>query len=178
VLAIPHAALSPSALRTASASRGEFLSWLNGWPMRSPADASLPPLRTATHGSGPMWVATPSSQWICTTYSLPVSRRTRSENEDGLLRVAHSMTISPTVIGVGLAVAAGNAAALTGCWRMRRDLANASARASRPAAQSEEFHFCSREAFQLAILKPRGPSLVAVVRRIPPFWVPRNAPTL
>jgi hypothetical protein len=51
------------------------------------------------------------------------------------------------VIGVGLAVAAGNAAALTGCWRMRRDLANASARASRPASQSEEFHFCSREAF-------------------------------
>ena len=51
------------------------------------------------------------------------------------------------MIGVGLAVAAGNAAALTGCWRMRRDLANASARASRPVAQSEEFHFCSREAF-------------------------------
>jgi len=25
---------------------------------------------------GPMWVATPSSQWTCTTYSLPVSRRT------------------------------------------------------------------------------------------------------
>jgi hypothetical protein len=28
------------------------------------------------HGSGPMWFATPSSQWTCTTYSLPVSRRT------------------------------------------------------------------------------------------------------
>jgi hypothetical protein len=28
------------------------------------------------HGLGPMWVATPSSQWTCTTYSLPVSRRT------------------------------------------------------------------------------------------------------
>ena len=25
---------------------------------------------------GPMWIATPSSQWTCTTYSLPVSRRT------------------------------------------------------------------------------------------------------
>jgi hypothetical protein len=25
---------------------------------------------------GPMWFATPSSQWTCTTYSLPVSRRT------------------------------------------------------------------------------------------------------
>jgi hypothetical protein len=47
--------------------------------MRSPADASLPSSRTATHGSGPMWIATPSSQWTCTTYSLPVSRRTRSD---------------------------------------------------------------------------------------------------
>jgi hypothetical protein len=28
------------------------------------------------HGSGPMWFAIPSSQWTCTTYSLPVSRRT------------------------------------------------------------------------------------------------------
>jgi hypothetical protein len=28
------------------------------------------------HGSGPMWFAPPSSQWTCTTYSLPVSRRT------------------------------------------------------------------------------------------------------
>jgi len=27
----------------------------------------------------PMWVATPSSQWTCTTYSLPVSRRTRAK---------------------------------------------------------------------------------------------------
>jgi putative GTP pyrophosphokinase len=25
------------------------------------------------HGSGPMWIAAPSSQWTCTTYSLPVS---------------------------------------------------------------------------------------------------------
>ncbi len=31
------------------------------------------------HGSGPMWIASPSSQWTCTTYSLPVSRRTRNE---------------------------------------------------------------------------------------------------
>jgi hypothetical protein len=29
------------------------------------------------HGSGPMWFATPSSQWTCTIYSLPVSRRTQ-----------------------------------------------------------------------------------------------------
>src|SRR6267143_3099968 len=41
--------------------------------MRSPTDASPMFSRTCTHGSGPMWIATPSSQWTCTTYSLPVS---------------------------------------------------------------------------------------------------------
>jgi hypothetical protein len=48
--------------------RDEGLSRLNGWPMLSPTDASS----FATHGSGPMWFATPSSQWTFTTYSLPV----------------------------------------------------------------------------------------------------------
>ena len=38
---------------------------------RSPTSSRMP-----AHGLGPMWVATPSSQWTCTTYSLPVSRRT------------------------------------------------------------------------------------------------------
>ena len=52
------------------------LSRLDGWPMRFPADASPSPSRTTPHGSGPMWSATPSSQWTCTTHSLPVSRRT------------------------------------------------------------------------------------------------------
>jgi hypothetical protein len=53
---------------------------LNGWPMRSPTDASPPPLRTTTHGSGPMWIATPSSRRTCTDYSLPVSRRTAKDS--------------------------------------------------------------------------------------------------
>src|SRR5208337_700332 len=52
------------------------VSRLNGWPICSPADASPTSSRTPAHGSGPMWVATPSSQWTFTTYSLPVSRRT------------------------------------------------------------------------------------------------------
>ena len=56
------------------------LSRLNGWPMHSPTDASPTPSRVPTHGSGPMWIATPSSQWTCTIYSLPVSRRTVIEN--------------------------------------------------------------------------------------------------
>ena len=41
--------------------RGDWLSRLNGWPMPSPTDASSASLRTPTHGSGPMWIATPSS---------------------------------------------------------------------------------------------------------------------
>ncbi len=56
--------------------RDSVISRLNGWPVCSPADASPLPSRADTHGLGPMWVATPSSQWTCTTYSLPISRRT------------------------------------------------------------------------------------------------------
>ena len=52
------------------------LSQLNDWPVRSPVNASPTPSRVPAHDSGPMRVATPSSQWTCTTYSLPVSRRT------------------------------------------------------------------------------------------------------
>jgi hypothetical protein len=37
-------------------------------------------LADAAHGSGPMRIATPSSRWTFTTYSLPVSRRTPQEN--------------------------------------------------------------------------------------------------
>lgn len=42
-------------------SRENILSRLNGWPMHSPADASPTPSRMPTHGSGPTWIATPSS---------------------------------------------------------------------------------------------------------------------
>src|SRR5436305_13206186 len=52
------------------------LSRLNGWPMRSPVNASLCTSRCTAHDSGPMWLAIPSSQRTCTAYSLPVSRRT------------------------------------------------------------------------------------------------------
>ena len=60
-LAITRPSVLPSAPRTASAPRNDRLSRLNGWPMRSPADASPLPLRTTTHGSRPMWFAIPSS---------------------------------------------------------------------------------------------------------------------
>src|SRR5277367_6573029 len=45
------------------------VSRLDGWPICSPADASLTSSRTPAHGSGPMWVATPSSQWTFTAHS-------------------------------------------------------------------------------------------------------------
>ncbi|MDH6147539.1 hypothetical protein OKW46_001461 [Paraburkholderia sp. WSM4179] len=80
-LAIARSDVSPSATQTASAPGISFLSWLNGWPARTPADASPTSSRTPAHGSGPMWFAIPSSQWTCTTYSLPVSRRTRVKTQ-------------------------------------------------------------------------------------------------
>src|SRR5712671_4944042 len=66
----------PSTFGTVSAPGMIGLSRFNGWPVHSPADASPAPLRTSAHGSGPMWVATPSPYGTCTLYSLPVSRRT------------------------------------------------------------------------------------------------------
>ena len=53
-----------------------LLSRLNGWPARSPVNASPTSSRGPAHDSGPMRLATSSSRWTCTTYSLPVSRRT------------------------------------------------------------------------------------------------------
>ena len=63
----------PSAKATASAP-GIILTRLDGWPMHSPTDASPLALRPAMHGSGPMWIAIPSSYRTFTDYSLPVSR--------------------------------------------------------------------------------------------------------
>jgi len=36
---------------------------LDGWPMRTPVNASPPPSRATAHDSGPLWFATPSVQW-------------------------------------------------------------------------------------------------------------------
>ncbi len=74
-LALTRTPVLPSAVTKASASR-LIISRLNGWPMHSPADASPSASRPKAHGSGPVRIATPSLQWTCTTYSLPVSRRT------------------------------------------------------------------------------------------------------
>ncbi len=75
-LAVARPAVLPSDKQTSSAPGIRTVSRLDGWPVRSPADASPASSRTRAHGSGPVWFATPSPQWTCTTYSLPVSRRT------------------------------------------------------------------------------------------------------
>ncbi len=59
--------------------RIEFLTRLNGWPARTPVNASPCTSRCPAHDSGPVWFATPSLQGTCTLYSLPVSRRSRSQ---------------------------------------------------------------------------------------------------
>ena len=76
-LAVARPVVLPSDKQTSSAPGIRTVSRLDGWPVRSPADASPTSSRTRAHGSGPVWFATPSPQWTCTTYSLPVSRRTR-----------------------------------------------------------------------------------------------------
>src|SRR3954468_7060329 len=53
--------------------RVEDFSRLNGWPMRSPVNASPASSQIPPHDSGPVWFATPSLQETFTLYSLPVS---------------------------------------------------------------------------------------------------------
>jgi hypothetical protein len=79
-LAFTRLSVLPSAFATASAPGIRIFTRLNGWPVCSPTDASPPPLRATAHGSGPMWLATPSSYRTCTDYSLPVSRRTAKDS--------------------------------------------------------------------------------------------------
>src|SRR5262249_51669 len=68
--------------------------------MHSPTDASPPSLRTATHGLGPIWIATPSSYRTCTDCSLPVSRRTAKSSGHYLGPWRHAdLTISISQIG-------------------------------------------------------------------------------
>jgi hypothetical protein len=49
-----------------------------------------------------MWIATPSSQWTSTTYSLPVSRRTH--RHCGLSKISHASSTlsSPDHIAAGV----------------------------------------------------------------------------
>jgi transposase len=60
-LAMTRQPMLPSGNSTPSAPETFKLSRLNGWPICSPTDASPAPSRMPSHGSGPMWIATPSS---------------------------------------------------------------------------------------------------------------------
>jgi hypothetical protein len=59
-LAIACPTILPSAGTRASALRMIGISPLNGWPMRSPVNASRVASRRPAHDSGPVWIATPS----------------------------------------------------------------------------------------------------------------------
>src|SRR5277367_5388005 len=72
MLAMTHLSVLPSVILNTSAPGTILFTRLNGWPMRSPVDASPSPSRVPTHGSGPMRIATPSPWWTFTSYSLPV----------------------------------------------------------------------------------------------------------
>jgi hypothetical protein len=48
------------------------ISRLNGWPARTPVNASPSPSRTPTHDSGPSWIATPSMSGVLIPFLLPV----------------------------------------------------------------------------------------------------------
>ena len=75
-LALSRRLMLPSAHKMNVGTREASFSRFNGWPTRSPVNASRTASRPPAHDSGPMWIATPSLRWTCTIYSLPVSRRT------------------------------------------------------------------------------------------------------
>ena len=52
------------------------ISWLNGWPIRTPVNASRRTSRCATHDSGTTRFARSLLSGTFTLYSFPVSRRT------------------------------------------------------------------------------------------------------
>ena len=63
-MALPSTTLLPAHWR---------LPGLNGRPARTPANASQPALRLATHSSGPRWIATPSPYDSCIRYTSPLN---------------------------------------------------------------------------------------------------------
>src|ERR687893_21137 len=48
------------------------ISRLNGWPARTPVNASPTPSQTPTHDSGPSWIATPSMSGVLIPFLPPV----------------------------------------------------------------------------------------------------------
>ena len=60
-LAVSHPMMLPSVNSTTSAPGNLiYISWLNGWPVNTPVNASPHTSRYATHDSGTLWIAGPS----------------------------------------------------------------------------------------------------------------------
>jgi hypothetical protein len=59
--AVSHPMMLPSVNSTTSAPGNLiYISWLNGWPVNTPVNASPHTSRYATHDSGTLWIAGPS----------------------------------------------------------------------------------------------------------------------
>ena len=69
---LPLSSTASAPRRARSSRHGACLSRLNTQPARTPVNASPTPLRTVTHDSGPMWVASPSTYETFIHNTLPV----------------------------------------------------------------------------------------------------------
>jgi hypothetical protein len=156
VLALARPSVLPSTIGTVSAPRTQLLSRLNGWPVRSPTDASPTPSRLPAHGSGPMWLAIPSSQWTCTISSLPVSRRTPKQ--------------FPVLGAQG-----GRAAALLLTCVARHTAHGAPCIASRPAPPKRELIPCHILTCPAATTRPTRPPRPTRAHSRPSPTVPRSS---
>src|SRR6516164_6868866 len=91
----------------ASASGSMVLSRLNVLAYAFPCRRFAPTLTDGqTHGLGPMWIATPSLQWTCTTYSLPVSPGAQPRTTHRPSSALHFEFVSRAVRGSRLAAQA------------------------------------------------------------------------
>jgi hypothetical protein len=70
---------------------------LNGWPMRSPTDASPTSSRVPTHGSGPMRIATPSPWGTFTSYSLPVLTGAPKSADFSMICIVLTISLPPNI---------------------------------------------------------------------------------
>src|SRR5271166_1703626 len=102
VIALP---MLPSVILNTSASGNIKLSRLDGWPMRSPVNASPASSRIPTHDSGPVWFARPSLRGTCTLYSLPVFPAHQNslicQYWNYVCRTNISSTVMQLLIGIG-----------------------------------------------------------------------------
>src|SRR4051812_17921370 len=88
----------PSMILNTSAPEIILFSRLDGWPMRSPVNASPASSQTPPHDSGPVWFTTPSLQETFTLYSLlvsPAHQNTRLHSCESLLALREGTVSKP-----------------------------------------------------------------------------------